>query len=307
MKVLIAEDEAISRKVLETMLKDYGYEVVVTCNGKEAWEALQSPDAPKIAVIDWMMPEMDGTEVCQSVRQRGSEPYVYIILLTAKNHQGDIVRGLESGADDYVSKPFNAEELFVRLRVGQRIIKLQEDLIVARETLRELAAYDGLTGAWNRRTIWDMLKVELYRSRRTGVGLAVLMGDIDHFKHVNDTYGHLVGDIVLQEMVKRMKGSLRAYSGVGRYGGEEFLVILQRCTLSEAAQIAERIRLAIISSPIETPKGPIYVTMSFGVASIMHGDERSANALVSAADAALYIAKQKGRDRVEVEASIFNS
>lgn len=302
MKVLIAEDEAISRKVLETMLGECGYEVVVTCNGKEAWEVLQSPDAPKMAVLDWMMPEMDGTEVCQSVRRRGSEPYVYILLLTVKNNTMDIVTGLESGADDYISKPFNADELKVRLRAGQRIINLQEELIATREALRDLAARDSLTGAWNRRTIWDMLKMELYRSWRTGDAMAVLMADIDHFKLINDRY-HLIGDMVLQGIVKRIKGSLRTYSSVGRYGGEEFLVILQGCELSVAVQIAERIRLTINSSPIETPKGPVPVTMSFGVASIVHGDETSANTLVNAADEALYRAKQKGRNRVEKAAS----
>lgn len=299
MKVLIAENEAVSRKALEAMLIEYGYEVVVTCNGKEAWQVLQSPDAPKLAILDWMMPEMDGTEVCLAVRQRGSDPYVYILLLTAKDQTEDIVKGLESGADDYIAKPFNASELKVRISTGQRIIELQEELIAAREALREQATHDTLTGAWNRRAICEMLEMELARSQRTGNAVAVLMADIDHFKHINDTYGHLAGDVVLQEIVKRMQDSLRKYSGVGRYGGEEFLVLLQGCDLSLSAQIAESLRLKVGSKLVETPEGPVTVTMSFGVASVVPGNGVSAKSLISAADAALYRAKQKGRNRVE--------
>jgi diguanylate cyclase (GGDEF)-like protein len=299
MKVLVAEDEIISRTVIEAILTESGYEVVLASNGKEAWDVLQSHDAPKLAILDWMMPEMDGIEICRAVRQKNIEPYVYIILLTAKNNIADIVKGLESGADDYILKPFNADELKVRLRAGQRIVNLQAELIAAREKLRELAVRDILTGAWNRYAIWEMLKLEIYKSWRTGDALSILMCDIDHFKLINDRYGHLIGDIVLKEVVKRLKGCLRTYSGVGRYGGEEFLVILQGCEMSVAMQIAERARLAINSLVVDTPKGRVSVTMSFGVASIVHGDETSANSLVNAADEALYRAKQMGRNRVE--------
>lgn len=299
MKVLVAEDEIISQKVLETLLKERGYEVIIASNGKEAWEIIQSDDPPKIVLLDWMMPEMDGIEVCKLVRELKREPYIYIILLTVKSETMDIVTGLESGADDYILKPFKIDELMVRLRAGERIINLQEELIATREALRDLAARDGLTKVWNHYTIWEMLNIELNRSRRLKRPLSVIMCDIDHFKLINDTYGHIIGDLVLQETVKRLKAGLRIYTEIGRYGGDEFLIILQECEHTAAINIAERIRLSVISTPIETPKGKINITMSFGVASGAHNDTLSAIDLVNTADQALYRAKEKGRNRIE--------
>ncbi|MCX8030646.1 MAG: diguanylate cyclase [Thermodesulfovibrionales bacterium] len=306
MKILVAEDDPVSLKILESILTDSGYEVILAKNGKEALDVLSLNNSPKLAILDWLMPEMDGIEVCKAIRQLNKEPYIYIILLTVKNDIKDIITGLESGADDYILKPFNPDELKVRLRVGQRIINLHEELIATREVLRDLAARDSLTGAWNRITIWEMLEMEINRSKRVREHLGIIMSDIDHFKLINDKYGHITGDIVLREVVKRIKGSLRIYSGVGRYGGEEFLIILPGCNIDNTFKIAERIRKIIESFPIETPKGLIKVTMSFGISSMSPQEELSAITLVNSADEALYIAKQKGRNRVEKARPIKN-
>ena len=187
MKILIAEDDAISRRLLETILRKWGYEVVVAQDGGKAWEELQKEDAPRLAILDWMMPEMDGVEVCGKVRERMNSPYVYILLLSAKSQREDLVKGMESGADDYITKPFDANELKVRLRAGRRILDLQTQLMSAQEALRDQAARDPLTGIWNRNAIFDIFRRELTRAERERTQLAIVMIDIDHFKNLNDT------------------------------------------------------------------------------------------------------------------------
>src|SRR5262245_55163291 len=239
MKVLIAEDDVVSRRLLEAMLMRWGYEVAVTHNGLDAWEMLRGPTPPPMAILDWMMPGMDGVEVCRKVRQRGQEPYIYLLLLTTKGRKENIVEGLDAGADDYLTKPFDPHELQVRLRTGKRIITLQAELIEAREELRVQAMYDPLTGVWNRRAILQVLGSELARSRREGLSLAVVIADLDHFKRINDTYGHMVGDTALCEAASRMQALLRPYDAIGRYGGEEFLMILPGCTSQDAFKLAD--------------------------------------------------------------------
>src|ERR671924_385299 len=195
--VLIAEDDMVSRRLLEAMLTRWGYEVAVTRDGVEAWEVLQGADAPPLAILDWMMPGMDGVEVCRKVRQCGQEPYIYLLLLTTMGDKENIIEGLDAGADDYLAKPFDPHELQVRLRTGKRIMTLQAELIEAREALRVQAMHDALTGVWNRRAILEVLAKELARSRREGVPVAAAIADLDYFKRINDTYGHIVGDMVL--------------------------------------------------------------------------------------------------------------
>src|SRR5262245_24684564 len=189
-----------------------------------------------------MMPEMDGVEVCGKVRERTNSPYVYILLLSAKSQREDLVKGMESGADDYITKPFDANELKVRLRAGRRILDLQTQLMNAQEALRDQASRDPLTGIWNRTAIFDAVHRELVRADREGTQLAVVMMDIDHFKQLNDTHGHQAGDAVLREFTRRIAASLRPYDSVGRYGGEEFLVALPGCDQDSAVRHAERLR-----------------------------------------------------------------
>jgi two-component system, cell cycle response regulator len=299
-KVLIAEDDVVSRRFLEAMLTRWGYEVVVTRNGDEAWELLQRTDAPPLAILDWMMPGMDGVEVCRKVRQRGQEPYIYLLLLTTKGRKENIIEGLDAGADDYLTKPFDPHELQVRLRTGKRIMTLQAELIEAREALRVQAMHDPLTGIWNRRAILDVLGNELARSRREGLSLAVAIADIDHFKRINDTYGHLVGDTALCEAASRMRAQLRPYDAIGRYGGEEFLIVLPGCTSQDAFKLAERLRIGVSQEPVSIPGGTIEVMCSLGVAASDMIVVLEPTALIQAADSALYRAKAGGRNRVEL-------
>lgn len=300
MKVLIAEDDVVSRRLLEATLTRWGYEVVVTRDGSEAWQALQQADAPSLAILDWMMPGMDGVEVCRMVRQRGYEPYIYLILLTTKSLKENIIEGLDAGADDYLTKPFNPSELQVRLRAGTRIITLQAELIKARETLRIQATHDPLTGVWNRRAILDMLGTELARAQRAQTVVAVAIADLDHFKHINDTYGHAIGDAVLCEAANRMRASLRPYDAIGRYGGEEFLIVLPGCTAQDAFNLADRLRTNISQDPLPIAGNQVLITSSLGVAASDLSPVLDATALMRAADIALYRAKAGGRNRTEL-------
>jgi len=201
-KILIADDEPVSRRMLQGLLTKWGYEVVAAEDGKVAWERLITPDAPRIALLDWMMPERNGVDVCRDMRLQRPEPYTYILLLTAKDAKESVVEGLDSGADDYLTKPFHPQELKARLRVGIRLLELEDTLVQAREAMRFKATHDALTGIWNRGTILETLERETLRSRREGTSLGVIIGDLDHFKSVNDTYGHLIGDRVLRETVE---------------------------------------------------------------------------------------------------------
>jgi two-component system cell cycle response regulator len=299
-KVLIADDDMISRRLLEATLTRWGYEVIVTHDGAEAWDVLQKPTAPSLAILDWMMPGMDGVEVCRKIRQRTQEPYIYLLLLTTKGRKEHLIEGLDAGADDYLTKPFDPHELQVRLRAGKRIVTLQAELIEARENLRIQATHDPLTGVWNRRAIIEILSNELARSRREGPPMAAAIADLDHFKHINDTYGHMAGDVALCETVSRMRTLLRPYDAIGRYGGEEFLIVLPGCTAQDAIRLAERLRLGIGQEAVSISEGRVVVTSSLGVAASDTIAAPDATALIRAADAALYRAKACGRNRLEL-------
>ena len=300
MRVLAAEDNPLFQSVLRNMLTKWGYDAVVTRNGKEAWQVLQSSDAPRLAILDWMMPGMDGVEVCRRVRAEVRERYIYILLLTARTEAQDLVEGLEAGADDYLTKPFKAHELRVRLRAGRRIIDLQEQLLLTQAALREQATHDSLTGLRNRLSILETLQTELARAAREAQPIAVLMVDLDRFKDVNDTYGHLAGDTVLREAARRMRAAVRRYDAVGRYGGEEFLIVLPGSEGPAAHSQAERIRDAIGSEPFPISNGDsIRITCSVGISSRRPPVPPDTDSLVRDADLALYGAKNAGRDRVE--------
>ena len=299
--VLIAEDDPLSRRLLERCLQQWDYHVTAVENGVDAWEIMQTENAPQLAILDWMMPGMEGIELCRRIRSHDQTPYRYVLLLTAKDNKQDLVAGLEAGADDYLTKPFDVDELRARVRAGKRILDLQAALIRAQDELRSVAAHDSLTGLWNRGAILELLRRELSRRQRTGDALGVIMADIDHFKKINDTHGHLVGDVVLQAVTRRLAGHLRPYDSVGRYGGEEFLIVLPACHASDLAMGAERLRRCIADQPIETSMGRIPVTLSFGLASVSQGEKETpaCEMLLRRADEALYTAKDRGRNRVE--------
>ncbi|MGO9262446.1 MAG: GGDEF domain-containing protein [Bryobacteraceae bacterium] len=298
-RVLAAEDNPVFQTMLRNMLKHWGYEAVIARDGREAWEILRSQDAPRLAILDWMMPGMDGVEVCRHVRAAACEPYIYIVLLTARTQSADLVQGMEAGADDYLTKPFAAPELRVRLRAGIRILDLQEELLATREALRVQATHDGLTGLLNRTAVMAALQAELDRAHRAHQPISVMLADLDFFKRINDTHGHLVGDSVLAEAARRMKAAFRRYDSLGRYGGEEFLFVLPGCAAEGAAAQAERIREALAATPFSNATAPLPVTCSIGVASRDHPGTEHTDQLVREADLALYQAKRLGRNRVE--------
>jgi diguanylate cyclase (GGDEF)-like protein len=300
LKILIADDEALSRRLLEKTLERAGYEVIAVENGRAAVRQLCQADGPRLALLDWVMPELDGPGVCREVRRQQDESYVYMVLLTSKESKEDIVAGLESGADDYLTKPFNVDELKARLRTGERILHLEGRLVEAREMMRFKATHDALTSIWNRGVIMDLLGRELMRSQRESGCTIVLLGDVDHFKSVNDTHGHLVGDEVLQEISRRLLLSIRSYDFVGRYGGEEFLLVLNNCKPQFAEARAEDIRKIVSSRPIQTLAGPLNITMSFGLLLSDMWGVRPVEELMHEVDAALYAAKAGGRNCVRL-------
>lgn len=298
MKILAAEDNPVFQSMLRAVLTKWGYEVVIAKDGTEALHTLEAEDAPRLAILDWMMPGIDGVDVCRRVRSMGREPYIYILLLTARTESEDLVEGMDSGADDYLTKPYKAPELHARLRAGQRILELQEQLLAAREALRQEATHDSLTGLLNRHAILGVLQIELARTSRESQHLSVLMADLDHFKQINDSYGHLAGDVVLREAASRMKECIRSYDSVGRYGGEEFLVVLPGCSAEGALAQAERIRISLGGTPYSYGAHSIPVTCSIGSTCYTPSTKADTDSLIREADLGLYAAKANGRNQV---------
>jgi two-component system cell cycle response regulator len=299
--ILIAEDDPISRRILQSWLQKWNYHVIALENGIDAWSALQREDSPPMAILDWMMPGLDGIEVCRRIRSRQRGAYKYVLLLSAKESKHDVVIGLEAGADDYLTKPFDVNELRARVRAGKRILELQGELVKAHTELQFEAAHDHLTDLWNRGAIMDLLLRETQRTVRIGEPLGVIMADLDHFKRINDSHGHQIGDTVLREVAQRLLQSVRNYDYVGRYGGEEFLIILTACVPSDLIVTAERMRSYVSEKPVDTEAGSIPVTISIGLATqdVAGPEVATAEELVRAADNALYAAKANGRNRVE--------
>jgi two-component system, cell cycle response regulator len=293
MKILVAEDEVISLRMIGGILERAGYEVIAVDDGRKAVEQLCKADGPRIALIDWMMPELDGPGVCREVRKQ-NQHYVHIMVLTSKNLKRDVVEALQAGANDYLVKPFDSEELRARIGVGLRMLQLEDDLVQAREEMRYKATHDSLTSLLSRGAILDMLTRELARMHREKSCIGVLMIDLDHFKSVNDRYGHLVGDEVLREVSCRMLGNVRTYDFVGRYGGEEFLVVLSNCTSVNALARAEDLRISVAKCPIETSSGPVPITTSIGVFSSDEFSPLAVEPILQYADRALYAAKAAG-------------
>ncbi|MEO5596855.1 MAG: diguanylate cyclase [Lysobacteraceae bacterium] len=292
MKLLIAEDDTGSRLVLAATLRKLGHDVTAVANGLQAWEAWQKDDYP-LLISDWMMPELDGQALFRKIRAEHRARYTYLILLTSLGGKGSYLDGMDAGADDFITKPFDEELLAARLHVAERILALHE-------VLRVQATHDRLTGLLNRGATLDFLQQELERSSREGSCVGVIMVDLDHFKQVNDIHGHLIGDAVLQEAARRMQAVMRSYDRIGRYGGEEFLILSPGCNADHARTVAERIRGCMTATPIQTSAGELIVTASLGVAISRKGAMHDADTLIASADAALYRAKHAGRNRVEM-------
>jgi two-component system, cell cycle response regulator len=293
MRVLVADDDPVTRRLLEASLTSWGYAVEVAHNGTEAWNALALGDGPTLAVLDWVMPGLDGPELCRRLRAQHDGRYIYILLLTAKADKRALLEAFDAGADDYVAKPFEIDELQARLRSGKRILHLEEEL-------RIRATHDVLTGLWSRRAILEMLARELDRARRALTPVGLMLLDLDRFKSINDTHGHLAGDAVLEDISGRIQKGVRAYDVVGRYGGEEILIVLPQCEPLPARAIATRILGAVSASPVLFRNTAISVTASIGLATSQHASASTSSGLIQLADEALYRAKAAGRNRVEV-------
>ncbi len=302
MKILIADDDAVSRRLLRQTLENWGHEVLVARDGREALETFL--DHPvRLVITDWMMPHLDGPGLCRAIveHQKGTSDPTYVILLTSRDSTGDLAHGLGAGANDFIAKPFKTEELRARLRNGERILALQEELIRAREEMRRLAMTDPLTGLFNRRAMLQSLRRDEERMRRERRPLGVVMVDLDYFKEINDRHGHLAGDRVLERVASSLEACIRGGDYVGRWGGEEFLLVLPGADAVQCAEVAERCRRLVESQRIRLDDGMLLrVSASFGAASTEGPDRIPYLDLINQADEALYWAKEAGRNRVKL-------
>ena len=299
-EVLLVDDDELVRERMALMLQKAGYLVTLVQSGHEALQMLDSQPY-SILITDWEMPNMDGLALTRNVRQRRGEGYIYILLLTVRDSKRDVVAGLQAGADDYILKGAPAEELLARLETARRITILERSLRTANRENRRLATVDALTGVRNRRYLLKHLPREYQRCRRYNHPIAVLACDLDHFKLINDRFGHDAGDDVLREFCARSQAHLRESDWLARSGGEEFIAVLPETDLVGAEVVAERIRASLAAQPIRIVSGALEATVSIGAAAIDatqtagHLDHTS---LLRAADECLYRSKQAGRNRM---------
>src|SRR6266542_4781356 len=298
MRILVLHNSGFYRTTLKTLLEAWGHDVVIATDGHEAQRILEGDDPPRLAILDAMMPGLNGFDVCESIRAQ-MKTYVYVMMVSADDQQSSVLKAYEYGADHFIRKPFDDFELKLRLKVAERILKSQQDLMDAREALKFEASHDPLVRLWNRKAILNLLTIELSRAKRMQSSLSVFFADLDHFKNVNDHFGHLTGDEVLRNSAVRMSGEMREYDHFGRYGGEEFLAVLPNCTAEAAREVAERVRQSVAEKAVLTDPVVVELTVSIGVAQWREGEELPQ--VLERADGALYRAKDKGRNRVELE------
>ncbi len=304
MRILIAEDDAITRRLLEATLGNDDYEIEMYCDGETACQALQKDDAPALVILDWMMSGMDGIDICRQLRARDKQASRYLLLLIAKEQQRDVFAGLEAGADDYVVKPFSPLELKARLHTGVRTVRLHRKLIEARNAMQEMLKHDLLTGLWNHSAIVEMLEIEAVRAKRSGESIGLVIVDIDHFKQINDTFGHPLGDQVLREAAKRIKEVNRGYDTVGRYSGDAFIILLPGCDEQQAQGFAGRLQARFSGAALEVGGDHIEVSLSMGIAAFKPGIRMDVTVLIHQADQALSRAKSQGSARIACASSM---
>ncbi len=292
MKILLVEDSRLERHKIGRYLTDWRLDFVAVESGTEAFTLLEGPEPPNMVLLDWMLPDLDGIDICRRTRANGARaPYIYFVMLTAKSRKQDLLIAMAAGADDYLAKPVDPSELRARIMAGKRILELQQ-------SLRFAATHDFLTNLLNRSEILAAIDRERSRSEREGKPTTIIMADIDHFKRINDSLGHAAGDEVLKEVGRRLRSDLRAYDVVGRYGGEEFLIVLPGCNLTTGARRADELRNLVAKDPIFTPFGTTTATISLGVTATSNR-ESAVSDLLREADVCMYAAKKKGRNRVE--------
>jgi len=303
MRTLVADDDPIITTILSTALARSGMEVIVAHDGDVAWQALNSMQPPSLAILDWMMPNLDGVELCRRIRSTPRLAATYVILVTGRDSREDLVMGLEAGADDYMVKPINMAELQARVGVGLRVATLQQNLTRSvtelrstRDRLARMASTDVLTGVYSRRWWFDLAGKEFSRSRRYDRTFSLLTADLDWFKQINDTFGHEAGDRVLHQFGGMLRKTCRQSDVIGRLGGEEFAVLVPE-TSSEAAQhLATRITEACRALVVDAASGDVRCSCSVGVTEV-HADDERLDSVLTRADQALYVAKRAGRDQ----------
>jgi two-component system cell cycle response regulator len=300
--ILVVDDDPVSRTLLERILVRAGYKVTAVQNGREALRTLKE-NFFSIVISDWMMPEMDGIELCKAIRNTDFPGYIFFIIITSRDAKDDLVLGLEAGADDYLTKPINHAELKARLNTAERILKLEKSLLEANEAIRLLSITDPLTNSYNRGYLMQRLPQEISRAHRYGSPLSLIMSDLDHFKMINDEYGHQAGDLVLRKFVDSIKGKIReGIDWMARYGGEEFILVLPETDLKKASILAERLRNIVSENVVDLGKIQLKITASFGVTCLESAkitNEASAEFMIKEADSCLYLAKKEGRNRVK--------
>jgi diguanylate cyclase (GGDEF)-like protein len=298
-KILVADDSPVSRKLVESTLSSRQYPLLLAKSGQEALD-LFAQHKPAVVITDWMMPDLSGLELCQKIRADSQKSYTYIILLTSISEKESLVQGLAAGADDYLTKPFNPDELLARVGVGKRIIDLQRQIEAQNRQLEELALTDPLTGLPNRRAVQDHATMQLNSAARHGFPYWVAMADLDHFKRVNDTYGHEAGDSVLKRFAEILKANTRASDICGRMGGEEFILVMTYAGKENMQLVVERIRRQFEAEKFNFGGHAVTVTASFGVAGFEGQEQPDFTQIITRADAALYSAKRAGRNQMRL-------
>lgn len=299
MQVLVASHDTLLQRAATRLLQELGHETVTAGSGAEAWHFLNAEQPPPLALLEWDLPGIDAQALCARLHDRRNAPYVYLIVMGSGSAEAEPLAALDGGADDFLPRPLDPSLLKLRLRAAEHIVALHNDFRETRQALEYKSTHDALTGTWNRGEVLGILEREVARSRREGWQVCAIMIDVDHFKSINDTYGHLVGDTALREITARLLTSLRPYDIIGRYGGEEFLVVLGGCSPRNAQALAERLREEVAGRPVQLADEEATVTISMGVAAWDNNQCGDIQALLRAADVALYEAKRNGRNRVQ--------
>lgn len=302
MKVLIADDDASTRIAVSRLVRKWGYEDIPVSDGNQAWELLGADNPPRIAVLDWMMPGLEGVEICRLLQEKPDDPFIYVILLTSKRETPDLVYALDNGAHDFVTKPVHPEELRSRIAVGRRLVESEDKLLRYAHEMERLAQererlmlVDPLTEAGNRRNAERHLGDNMARFQRNGEVFGILLLDVDNFKHLNDTRGHAAGDEVLIGLVNTLKNSVRTYDRVFRWGGEEFIVLLPNIQPEEVEKMGNRICTAVSGTPVEIGGQSLTITVSMGATYVRPTD--TIDTLLTRADRLMYESKKSGKNR----------